>query len=88
MIYLYYYSCFKILGKKNVNIEVTGDKYCPWNNGIWNIIATDNQVNCKRARDEIKPDFKGTITDWTKVLLGRFSLEQAVKLNLIEQIGS
>lgn len=79
--------CLKAQGSNNVNIEITDDRDCSWNNGIWNIaITSDNRIKCQKV--DGKPDFKGTITDWTKVLLGRLSLKRAVKLNLIERTGS
>lgn len=80
-------SCLKSVGKIDANIEVTDDLDCPWNNGIWHISEADNNhLRCQKTDN--KPDYTGSITNWTKVLLGRLSLKQAVKLNLIEKTGN
>lgn len=75
-------ACIPIEKATSVKVEVTNDKQCPWNNGVWQISAG----TVKKTSE--KPDYRGPITAWTKVLLGNLSVEQAVELGLLERINN
>lgn len=79
-------SAVKFISERSVNLEVLDDQICPWNTGVWHLVNDSDHVSCIKTID--KPDFAGSITNWTKVLLGHLTLEQAVSLGLIKALSS
>lgn len=74
-------KCMKLIRHGNAIIQVTNDKSCPWNNGSWQL--TDDKDGYRVKKISAKPDFSGSINNWTKVLLGDLTLEQAIKMGEI-----
>lgn len=64
------------------NLEVNSDEQCPWNIGVWQLSNHGRKVAVERKEDALV-DFSGSITAWTQVLLGRLTMNAAVKLGLI-----
>lgn len=77
-------SCMKLMGGKSVILEVTEDQNCPWNNGAWKIVSENGIMQCKKTSD--LANFKGSIINWTKVLVGHLTLRQSIRLGLIKEI--
>lgn len=79
-------SCINFGGANEVNLEVKDDQICNWNNGVWKLTRDSGEIKCTKTKE--KPNYSGTITNWTKVLLGHLTLSQAVNLELIEANSS
>ena len=79
-------SSVKFASEKTANLEVTEDEICPWNCGVWHLVNDSGETSC--VKTSAKPDFTGSITNWTKVLLGHLTLKQAIKLGLIKKLSS
>ena len=77
-----------LLKAGNLIIEVTNDDIIKENNGIWKITNTNNKNFVEKS--SARPEYRGSLTNWTKVLLGHLTLKQAVELNYIQtdQSGS
>ncbi|MBP2058203.1 putative acetyltransferase [Lactobacillus colini] len=79
-------SCIKMETREPIIIEVTDDKQCEWNNKKWKFTPLTDKTNCEQT---IKPpDYTASITNWTKVLLGRLTVDQAVNLGIIKHLTS
>lgn len=76
-------SAIKMVNDGETVLEVKDDKLCPWNNGNWTITKTGDEV--KVSKTDSKPDYSGTIEDWTKVLLGNLTVNSALKLGIISK---
>ena len=79
-------SAVKFVGERTANLEVTEDDICPWNAGVWHLVNNSGETSC--VKTSAKPDFNGSITNWTKVLLGHLTLKQAINLGLIKKLSS
>lgn len=78
-------SCIKCNLATPICIEVTNDQQCTWNNGKWLInTASDNDTICERTTN--KPDYSGSITAWTQVLIGALTIDEAVTLGTIKHL--
>lgn len=75
-------ACMKVRGSHKINLEVIDDQLCAWNNGVWKVIVGPAETKCITTTE--KPDYTGSITNWTKVFLGHLTLKQAVELDLIK----
>lgn len=70
----------------SVKLEVTGDNYCQWNNGVWKIHNNLDQPNTiEKSTNAALMDYSADIRTWTKILLGHLSLEQGIELGLVEK---
>lgn len=63
--------------QKSFVVEVTDDNICPWNNNKWKVDFDDKKVKVIKTTE--KPDYSGSISAWTKVLIGELSLGKAIK---------
>lgn len=79
-------SCMKFSNIDNVNLEVSDDQICNWNNGVWKLTSKLGEIKCIKTNE--KPDYTGSITNWTRVLLGHLTLKQSVDLDLIKTNGT
>lgn len=66
-----------------INIEITDDEIVAENNGTWEIDQINKET--KVRKNEKDPDYSGSLTNWTKVLLGHLTLKQAVRLGFIKE---
>lgn len=64
-------------------IEISNDDIIDKNNGLWKLDFYDGKMHVDRA--QLMPNYKGSIEDWTKILLGHLTLKQAIKLGFIKQ---
>ncbi|MBO0454569.1 GNAT family N-acetyltransferase [Candidatus Enterococcus murrayae] len=60
--------------QKEIIIEVTEDKECPWNVGSWLI----SQGNCQKVQQA--GDIKASIHGWSELLLGELTLAEGIFL--------
>ena len=75
-------ACMRPMQEGDFNLEVNSDEQCPWNIGVWQLSNHGRKVAVERKEDALV-DFSGSITAWTQVLLGRLTMNAAVKLGLI-----
>lgn len=66
-----------------INIEITDDEIVAENNGTWEIDQINKET--KVRKNEKDSDYSGSLTNWTKVLLGHLTLKQAVRLGFIKE---
>ena len=66
-----------------MNIEIIDDTIIEKNNGIWEIDNTNKEIKVRKVKDS--PDYSGSLTNWTKVLLGHLTLKEAVQLGFIKE---
>ena len=66
-----------------MNIEIIDDTIIEKNNGIWEIDNTNKEIKVRKVKDS--PDHSGSLTNWTKVLLGHLTLKEAVQLGFIKE---
>lgn len=78
-------SCLKLTSHEEVNIEVTNDQQCPWNNGVWHL-SPNNQTTVKKT--SLNPDYSASIINWTKIIVGRLTVKQATELGLLKKFSS
>lgn len=62
------------INQKEIIIEVTEDKECPWNVGSWLI----SQGNCQKVQQA--GDIKASIHGWSEILLGELTLAEGIFL--------
>lgn len=65
------------LNQKEIIIEVTEDKECPWNVGSWLI----SQGNCQKVQQA--GDIKASIHGWSELLLGELTLAEGIFLGKV-----
>ena len=72
-----------LINAGKIKIEITDDEIVAENNGTWEI----DQINkdTKVRKTEKDPDYSGSLTNWTKVLLGHLTLREAVQLGTIKE---
>lgn len=63
--------------QKEVVIEVTEDRECPWNVGNWQV----SHGSCQKT-DQVS-DIKASIHGWSELLLGELTLEEGIFLGKI-----
>lgn len=59
------------------------DTSCEWNNGVFRAVIKDGKASCEKVTNSPRIDYSGTIQEFTKVLMGRMTLDKAVWLELI-----
>lgn len=72
-----------LVNKGELTIEITNDDIIDENNGTWLIKNNDKENKVRKV--ENAPDYTGSLTNWTKVLLGHLTLKQAIQLGLITE---
>lgn len=70
-----------LLNAGSLIIEVTNDDIIEENNGVWKITNINDKTIVEKSSE--RPEYRGNLTNWTKVLLGHLTLKQAVELNYI-----
>lgn len=76
-------AAVKLTNPTSLIIEVSDDNIIDSNNGIWKLTNL-NGKNIVEKTNEL-PNYIGTLTNWTKVLLGHLTLSQAVNLGFIQE---
>lgn len=72
-----------LINAGKINIEITDDEIIDENNGTWEINSTSSEIKVRKTEKD--PDYSGSLTNWTKVLLGHLTLKQAVQLGFIKE---
>ncbi len=72
-----------LINAGKINIEITDNEIVAENNGTWEIDQINKETKVRKTEKE--PDYSGSITNWTKVLLGHLTLKQAVRLGFIKE---
>lgn len=72
-----------LINAGKINIEITDDEIIDENNGTWEINSTSSEIKVRKTEKD--PDYSGSLTNWTKVLLGHLTLKQAVQLEFIKE---
>lgn len=72
-----------LINTGKINIEITDDEIVTENNGTWEIDQINEEIKVRKTKKD--PDYSGSLTNWTKVLLGHLTLKQAVLLRFIKE---
>ena len=73
----------KIPPISKIKIEITDDEIVAENNGTWEIDQINKETKVRKTEKD--PHYSGSLTNWTKVLLGHLTLKQAVRLGFIKE---
>lgn len=65
------------INQKEIILEVTEDKECPWNVGSWLV----SQGTCQKVHEA--GDIKASIHEWSELLLGELTLAEGVFLGKV-----
>lgn len=72
-----------LINAGKINIEITDDEIVAENNGTWEIDQINKETKVRKTEKDLH--YSGSLTNWTKVLLGHLTLKQAVLLRFIKE---